>query len=520
MTAGELVTTAPAVTAGRAVTTGTATTRSDLVAAATVGTAHRPINLAALPERLRPDPLPADPGEGLLDAAALSALAGRTIPRSAPAATGPPAGPAPENMPVVPIVITQVLSRVAHQPAILLEALGLIGDAGLRLPPELVPGLLDDTRPDVVAAARPVTGEIGRFLMTKNPRWAAPTAADPADRTMWDEGTTAERLTWLRAFRDVDPDSARDILAENFSRESAANRAALLGALEVGLSGADEEFLMAAVGDRSRGVVAAALSLLARLPGSALRRDMRTLAARRLRVVRRLLLSTVTVGDLGPQDFAPWPIPDGGPWNELMSRIDPAEWPQLFGGDLLKIVASGSPDLPPLWHGIRLAAITFRHHALARVLVSVMFTLAGLKAPPTVDGELWALLNPIDATAQLDQLLRHPLVRPEQVTTATAAFAPPWPTPLARRFGRWLPTGGHAGAPAPRPLWDRWAIAAALPDCRMLIDLIRSAPTNHPPTATGDHSSALTTRVSNAANLLTLRAVLYENLCFPGGNSD
>jgi hypothetical protein len=46
-----------------------------------------------------------------------------------------------------------------------------------------------------------------------------------------------------------------------------------------------------------------------------------------------------------------------------------------------------------------------------------------------------------------------------------------------------------------------------------MADLARSALTD----ATGDHVSALTTRVSTAANLLTLRAVLYETLCVPGG---
>jgi hypothetical protein len=52
-----------------------------------------------------------------------------------------------------------------------------------------------------------------------------------------------------------------------------------------------------------------------------------------------------------------------------------------------------------------------------------------------------------------------------------------------------------------------------------MADLARSAMKD----ATGEHVSALTTRASNAANLLTLRAVLYETLpfenrCLPGGN--
>ena len=84
------------------------------------------------------------------------------------------------------------------------------------------------------------------------------------------------------------------------------------------------------------------------------------------------------------------------------------------------------------------------------------------------------MLNPADATTLLDRLLGRPLVRPDQVATAATALPRPWPAALARRFARWLPTGGHAGAPAPRPLWDLWATAAALPDCREMADLARS----------------------------------------------
>lgn len=520
MTTGSAVTVGEVGAAERAATiagttSGSMTTRSELVTAATVGTAHRSIDLAALPGMLRPEPLPADPAAGLLDAAALSVLARRTIPQSPPAAAGPPAEPAPEVVEVVPPVIVQVLSRVLSQPAILLETLTLIREAGLRLPPELLPGLLDDTRAEVVSATRPVAGEIGRFLMTKNPRWAAPVEPDPTDRTIWDEGTTAERAAWLRALREVDPDTARSALAQDFSRETASNRADLLAVLADRLSPADQEFLLAAVGDRSRLVVTVALTLLIRLPDSPLRQDLRRLAARRLQVARRLLRTTVTVGELSTGDFAPWPIPGGAPWTELLSRIDPADWAKIFGSDLLKLIADGAAELAPLYPGFRLAAITFGHSGLARVLIAQALTRGNPKIPPTVDGELWAVLEPSDALAVLDLLLGHRLVRASEVTVAATALQKPWPAPLARRFARWLPTGGSAGAPAPKSLWDLWASAAALPDCRVLIDLIRAAPDQHP---TGDHASALTTRVSNAANLLTLRAVLYENLCFPGGN--
>ena len=501
------------MTIGRAVMTSSpGTARSDLIAAATVGIAHRSIDLAALPAPLRPDPLPTDPAAALLDAAALSALARRTVPPSVPAAAGPPVLPASETLPVIPPVIAQVLIRVANQPGILLETLTLIGKAELRLPAELVPGLLDDARPEVISAARPVSGEIGRFLMTKNPRWTAPQQPDPADRTMWDEGTTAERLAWLHALRAVDPDAAREVLAEDFSRESAANRADLLDVLKNGLSGSDLPFLEDAAQDRSRAVAAEASFLLIRLPDSTIRRKLRIVAARHVSIGRRLGRPTVTVSQLSIGELPPWSIPVGEPWTALMSRIDPAEWPQIFGGDLIELIADGAEELYPLHPGFRLAATNFGHGGLARALVIQTLTRGDPKTPPTVDRPLWAVLDPSDAVAMLDLLMGHRLMRPSEVAMAAMALPKPWPAALSRRFARWLRTGGSGGSPAPKSMWELWATTAALPDCRILIDLIRSVP------PTGDDASALTTRVSSAVKLLTLRAVLYENLCFPGGN--
>ncbi|MET0865502.1 MAG: DUF5691 domain-containing protein, partial [Nakamurella sp.] len=448
------------------------TARPDLVTAATVGTAHRSVDLHALPDQLRPDPLSDDSAEALLDAAALFAVARRTVPPVLAAAGDDhanrvPQDPISEKLPLVPSVVGQLLGRLTNQPAVLLEALDLIRRAGLRLPPALVPGLLDDARFQVVAATRPVSGEIGRLLMAKNPRWTPPATPDPTDRSIWDEGTTAQRRDWLRAYRRIEPNSARVLLAETFSREAAGNRAELLEVLADGLSAADEDFLLAALADRSRVVIEAATALLIQLPQSALRRDMRTLAARHLTLTRRLLRTpTIGVTELDSQEFAPWPIPEGNLWTVLISRIDPAEWPRLFGGDLMKLVASGSAELAHLQSGFRLAAITFRHAGLANVLVTQKFDWVGPKAPPIIDRALWALLSPADATAQLDRLLTHRSTLPDHVTSAATAFATPWPGALARRFTTWLPAGGHAGVPAPRQLWDLLASATALPDCR------------------------------------------------------
>jgi hypothetical protein len=142
-----------------------------------------------------------------------------------------------------------------------------------------------------------------------------------------------------------------------------------------------------------------------------------------------------------------------------------------------------------------------------------MFVRVGLKAPPLIDDALWAVLDSPDATVLLDRLLTRPQTRTDQVTTAATALSVSWPAAVARRYARWLPTGAHGGAPAPRPMWELLARATALPNCRELAELLRAEMA----AATGDHQSMLTTRASNAANLLTLRAVLYEALHGAGG---
>jgi hypothetical protein len=488
-------------------------TTADLLAAATVGTNHRAIDLADLPEPVRPDPVPADTAAALLDAAALTALARRTVPatRTAPADPIPVAA---EPVPVIPDVVRQVLARIERQPVLLVEALTLIRRAGLRVPPELVPRLLDDGRPAVVTAARSVSGEIGRLLMTKNPRWAAPPAPDPADPTAWEEGTTGVRAEWLRALRRVDPAAARELMLDGFTVEAPAARAELLAVLGEALSPSDQDFLLTAVGDRSRAVVDVALGLLARLPDSPLRRDMRALAARHLAVGRRLRQTTVTVTPIRPDEFAPWPAPAGDPWTAVLGRVDPADLPAACGGDPIPLVAAGVDEQRPLLPGFRAAALAFADTGLARALVSAQLATASARIPPAVDPELWWILAPPDVRVLLERLLDDRRVRADQVDAILSGLSRPWPAALSRLLARWLPGGGAASGPAPRPLWDRWATAAAPADCRELAALARAIAEH----ATGEVASALVTRASHAATLFTVRAVLHETLCPPGGN--
>lgn len=487
----------------------------DLVVAATVGTARRGVDLDRLPEALHPGGPVTEPAIGLLDAAALVATARRTTPpRAQPGDPTVLCEPPVEQRPVITDAIRQELMRMRRHESVLLEAISAIDHVGLRLPADLLPHLLDDSRPAVVAAAAgPVGGATAQLLIAANPRWSAARGPDPTDLRTWDEGTLAQRSRWLRARRAVDPDGARSLLQDGFTREPAAARAELLAALSVDLGPADQDLLLAAVGDRSHAVVTVAIDLLTRLPGSPLRQDMRALAARHLVLRKRLLRTpTVTLTDPQPAEFAPWPAPDGDPWTPLLGRIDPVEWPAIFGTDLLPLV--GSPELQPLRPGFRRAAVTFRHPGLARVLVRQQLDAAARGGPtPIVDADLWAVLAADDLVDCFDRLLADPRLRPGHVIPLLTALTRPWPVGVSRRLGPWLATSGTVGIPAPRALWDAWAEGTALSDCREIGALARQIIER----ASGDQASTLVSRVSPASRILTLRAVLHGALPRPEG---
>ncbi|MFD8980248.1 DUF5691 domain-containing protein, partial [Streptomyces sp. NPDC059564] len=163
--------------------------------------------------------------------------------------------------------------------------LAAAGRYGYRAPEALVPALLDaarartDLRPQALALA----GARGLWLARLNPEWrfalrgaagGAGELPDPADREgverLWEEGLFAERVALLGLVRAHEAAAAPLLLATTWATERAEDRLMFLDSLRAGLSEADEPFLEAALGDRSRNVRTTAAELLSALPGSAL----------------------------------------------------------------------------------------------------------------------------------------------------------------------------------------------------------------------------------------------------------
>jgi hypothetical protein len=246
-----------------------------------LGTDREPVLPEELPETIRARLTSTDdPTRLLLDAAAL--LAGQRKAGIQPVTGIEPVDPAPvDPRPLVSPDAARRLARLLNgeRSALLPEWLALAADRGLRVPPERLPALATAAanRTALRMAVRAAAGPRGPWLAARAAEWAfladAPDHTDESEST-WRYGGTVTRWAWLERARRTDPDGARAALAETWSSEPAEGRAMFLEALSVGLGAADEEFLEAALDDRSGEVRRLAAALLVRVPGARLGQRM------------------------------------------------------------------------------------------------------------------------------------------------------------------------------------------------------------------------------------------------------
>jgi len=480
----------------------TALSYDDLVAAATVGVGRRPELVTGLagPAAAHADVLSRDdPAASVLDAAALLTVARRAGWPPGPGVSCPEPAAA-DDAPELPPRAAVLLGRAREVDAgLLADLLAAAGAAGYRAPAPLLPVLLDAASRDrgLRPAVAGVLGHRGRWLAAYRADWqrvvAGPARPDPADGPeVWQTGRRAERIGYLAALRGTDPAAARDLLRSGWASETGDDRAGLLPVLASGLSAADEEFLEMALDDRKAAVRAAALRLLARLPGSAWsgRATARAWPLLRLEGAApdQMLVASLPSGPdpaAARDGLAGGPPPPGisaAAWQltQVIALVPLGQWADRFGLAPVGIVALPvSGELASHVHaGWRLAAVRQARADWAAALLA-----SGTRHPQTLragnrplaawpaDEQLVAVLPPAARAARVAALLSRSAVTPAALAEL-AACPGPWPVSLAEVVVSMLRTvvAAAPGSPAAQSSWagTRWASELAAVAARNL----------------------------------------------------
>ena len=182
-----------------------------------------------------------------------------------------------DDRPVCSPAAVRYLTAILQQnrTEVLFEFFGLLREFGQQLPPEVLPELLEKSKPgdQLARELRQISGPRIRALAEHLPA-LRDRFADP-EPEVWETGTEAERVRFLRWLREHAPDSARELLLDVWERESTTARAAFLGTLRINLDTDDEELLDLALTDGRKEVYGLAADLLALLPASAYAERMR-----------------------------------------------------------------------------------------------------------------------------------------------------------------------------------------------------------------------------------------------------
>jgi hypothetical protein len=193
-----------------------------------------------------------------------------------------PAGP--ETLcacsPEAGLLLSRLLS--GEQAELLPVALAKMRVAGLYMPYNLLPKALEISQKVLRTALFPVLGQRGLWLSQFNSSWNwvrnyvsdEQSAMSVEAETIWQEGTTAQRVEILCRLRSVDPAKAREWLEAVWKLEKADVRGDMLRTLEIGLHSADETFLEKALDDKAASVRTIAASVLSHLPETAFRARM------------------------------------------------------------------------------------------------------------------------------------------------------------------------------------------------------------------------------------------------------
>jgi len=340
----------------------------DLVTASFIGTERTVVPAVGIPGLFERQDDTGDPAAVLLDRAALLAAArraGRRPDRAEPLPVCEP-DPRPAVSPAATIRLARMLG--GEYPDLLTEWLTAAVARGLRLPPQLLPALLDRTRrarpadPGLPRLLAEAGGPRARWLAGLNPDWEHAVEEPSTDDMAWRLGAARQRRGYLASLLARDPSAARALISGGWDAAGGADRVMFLTVLADALGPADEPLLEAALDDRAQDVRRWAAYLLARLPGSALGQRM---AERALGYVRmehaeqgsRLSVEPPRRPDAGLQrdgmagDPAPTRTPSESRAHillEVLARTPLTTWTEGFGLRPAEVVALPSGGWAPV----------------------------------------------------------------------------------------------------------------------------------------------------------------------------
>ncbi len=293
---------------------------------ALLGTTRRPVPplpaLEATGVGVRPGTVPRE--EALLDAAALGGAMLRAghrldpggVPAQAPVDVTPVAPP--RAVQLLELVLTQPPAGAAQRSQLLAHWVLAADAAGRRVPPGLLPRLLDAIGHgrDLGAPVTSVLGERGRWLAARRSewRWVTSAAGGPvpvagiASVDEWSRWPASRRVQAVGLFRRRDPAGTRELVASTWATDAARDRHAQLQGLRTGIGPDDEAFLERALDDRAATVRELAAELLDAVPTSARAARM---ADRLRQLVRRTGLLGRHLEVVLPHDPDPAGVRDG-----------------------------------------------------------------------------------------------------------------------------------------------------------------------------------------------------------------
>lgn len=212
-----------------------------LVKTALLGTEKSELPLAALPYPVRTALAAAEAGnaEAQFFRAAALTLAYQNGGLPADGSPLPALGTAPvETKPYLPQNWASVLRALLEKDDQNAGLLGLffqkMGARGFVLPPELlVPAMTTCLQPGfkpLREKVRPVAGQRAHWVRQKHANWAF--LDERPDAEIWQEGTAAERQTWLETLRERDPEQSFQLVQTAWETANARERVAFLKVLK------------------------------------------------------------------------------------------------------------------------------------------------------------------------------------------------------------------------------------------------------------------------------------------------